>query len=67
MSGPGAALAEELLSQLEPRDIDLLDRWGDGKRDWITGFFFGRFGYQEHSPMALSNAARALTEGEVTL
>lgn len=69
MAGPGADLARELLAKLSDRERDTLSRWSNAsrdKRDFITAFFAGRFMQSDGIAMvALSNAARAIADGEL--
>lgn len=69
--GPGADLARELLGKLTPRERDILGRWSGAshdKRGFITAFFAGRFLESDGIAMvALSNAARAIADGELAV
>lgn len=74
MSGPRQDLAETLLAKLSADERDFLDRWSTPlsadaprSRDWIEGFFAGKFLAEGYSMVALSNAARAIRDGEVAL
>lgn len=72
MSGPGADLGRQLLARLTPLERDFLDRWSQPttsqprSRELITGFLAGRF-LETYGAVELSNAARAIAEGEVEL
>ncbi|AKM09374.1 hypothetical protein [Croceicoccus naphthovorans] len=66
-TGPGATAAAELLNSVSPEHADVIDRWGAGNRDFITGILAGLFLGEDWSMMVLSNAARAIADGEVTI
>lgn len=68
--GPGQELAETLLRELSEEETDILYRWssklsGGHDRQFITGFLGAKF-LCNYSMVALSNAARAIADGEVS-
>lgn len=66
-SSAGADAAEQLLEMLTPEQADVVERWGNENAYFMTGLFAGLFLGPDWSMMVLSNAARAVAAGEVTV